>query len=145
MEGIDLSDSAKADRETNETLDEAGAKESSQNDADTNYLSRVEDCRRESLDRDDPGEAVIGALKAGLAKVLHYVAKKAERGLEAEATTLAEVPQLESTMNNYKALTRQYDRFANLEVRLSELRSQEQILHSTRATDPLRARDTRPR
>jgi hypothetical protein len=147
MEEFHTDDSAKADRELNEAMDKPEVNESSNNDADTKFVSRAEDYRLESLDRADPREACIGAVNAGLTKIIHYTEKSIERAIETGSANLLEEPQLGRAISAYSGLIRQHAQLTNLETRISEGQSHEQSLFAKRMTDPLRARTSqlRPR
>jgi hypothetical protein len=118
MQGFQTDDSAAADRELNESLNETAP-----DDGQAKFLARVDEYRQESLDREDARTACLGKLNADLMEMLHHTGKEIN-GVFDSGTRPLELPHIESALRTHLSLGHQLRHLQNLEARFEELRHQ---------------------
>lgn len=97
-------------------------------DDDALRQARIDEYREESLRRDDPQTAILGAITAGLTEML-FRHEDAIKGLLAgDAGLIYENRELQRAMSMYLNTARQVDRNVNLVTRLES--SREAAKHS---------------
>ena len=92
---------------------------------DDEFASRwISDLQRESLGKEELARGLPGAHNSGLLRIgLRYEAA-IHKALDAAKGNLHQILQVQPAMNTHLSISRQVDRFANLEARLAELRLQ---------------------
>ena len=93
-------------------------------------LGRALDYQSDALRKDDPLEACIGGLNAGLIRVACYLEDAVEQSLAKEPATIEKIRQLGPALDAYMRLTRQVERFAQVEARLAEGRKEAENVKS---------------
>ena len=103
----------------NDSLSEAELDEPTLGD-DEMRLARIDEYQQQSLRKADPLEACLGGLNSGLLRVGFRYEQAIIKALDAPETNILDSPPLQKAMNTHLGITRQVDRFANLEARLNE-------------------------
>jgi alanine racemase len=116
-------ESAEADVAINDRLCEDDPDEAALDD-DELRLVRILDLQREALRKEDSLEACLGAHNSGLLRIGLRYEEAIQKALDAAKGNLHQILQVQPAMNTHLSISRQVDRFANLEARLAELRLQ---------------------
>ncbi len=85
-------------------------------------LSRVLDYQASSLQKDDPLEANLGSINSGLMRVALWLDKTIERAMESGPPNVERLSHILPAIDTHLRVTRQVDRFANIELRAAEAR-----------------------
>jgi hypothetical protein len=88
-------------------------------------LSRIEEYRTDSLLKPHNLQACLGATTAGLLKLGHYLELRIIRALETAPDAAGRIPQIMPTLETHLRLTRQIDRYAQMELRVEEAQQRE--------------------
>ena len=83
---------------------------------------RVAEYESVGLEKLDPLEACLAAINADLIRISFSLGDVIQQSLATETATAETVRRVEATLNNQLRVTRQIDRFAQLEVRAAEAR-----------------------
>ena len=85
-------------------------------------LSRVLDFQASSLAKDDPLEANLGSINSGLMRVALWLDEAIEEAMESGPRTVERLQRMLPAIETHLRVTRQVDRFAQLEIRNAEAR-----------------------
>ena len=83
---------------------------------------RVRDFQASSLAKDDPLEANLGSINSGLMRVALLMDEAIEEAIPCGPRMIESVKRMLPEIESYLKITRQVDRFAQLEVRIAEAR-----------------------
>lgn len=85
-------------------------------------LSRVLDYQASSLQKDDPLEANLGSINSGLMRVALWLDESIEQAMESGPPNVERLSRVLPAIDTHLRVTRQVDRFANIELRAAEAR-----------------------
>jgi hypothetical protein len=100
----------------------ASAASSNSSASEKEFFARVELWREGALRHPDDQQACIGALTAGIARILHAQQMAIERSIESCKTTLLEEPAVQIGITAQAGLLRQFHSMLGFEVRLEKIR-----------------------
>lgn len=83
-------------------------------------LARIDEYQHESLHKQDSLEACLGGINGGLMRIAVLHEQAILKAIEMAEDNILEMPPLQRAMGTHLSLTRQVDRFFNLEARLAE-------------------------
>jgi hypothetical protein len=109
------------DDKLNDSLSEA---EPGEADDDELRLARISEHRQESLRKVDSLRASLGALNAGLLDIALCSETALKKTLRATSGDILEISHLQRAISIHLNITRQIDRFANLDARLEDTTQQ---------------------
>jgi len=90
-------------------------------------LSRVLDYQASSLDKEDPLEANLGSINSGLMRIALWLDETIEQTVRSGAPNAERLTRILPAIDTHLRLTRQVDRFAQLELRAVEARKPKSI------------------
>jgi hypothetical protein len=85
-------------------------------------LSRVLDYQASSLQKDDPLEASLGSINSGLMRVALWLDETIEQAMVSGPPNVERLARILPAIDTHLRVTRQVDRFANIELRAAEAR-----------------------
>lgn len=85
-------------------------------------LSRVLDHQANSLEKDDPLEANLGSINSGLMRVALWLDETIEQAMESGPPNVERLSRILPAIDTHLRVTRQVDRFAQIELRAVEAR-----------------------
>ena len=85
-------------------------------------LSRVLDYQVSSLEKDDPLEANLGSINSGLMRVALWLDETIEQAMESGPPNVERLSRILPAIDTHLRVTRQVDRFAQIELRAVEAR-----------------------
>lgn len=85
-------------------------------------LSRLLDYQASSLEKDDPLEANLGSINSGLMRVALWLDETIEQAMESGPPNVERLSRILPAIDTHLRVTRQVDRFANIELRAAEAR-----------------------
>lgn len=85
-------------------------------------LSRVLDYQASSLEKDDPLEANLGSINSGLMRVALWLDETIEQAMESGPPNVERLSRILPAIDTHLRVTRQVDRFAQIELRAVEAR-----------------------
>ncbi|WP_437191594.1 hypothetical protein [Planctomicrobium sp. SH527] len=85
-------------------------------------LSRVLDYQASSLEKKDPLEANLGSINSGLMRVALWLDETIERAMQSDSPNVERLSGILPVIETHLRVTRQVDRFAQIEVRAQEAR-----------------------
>lgn len=85
-------------------------------------LKRVLDYRASSLQKDDPLEANLGSINSGLMRVALWLDETIEQAMQSGPPNVERLSRILPAIETHLRLTRQVDRFAQIELRAVEAR-----------------------
>lgn len=85
-------------------------------------LSRVLDYQASSLQKDDPLEANLGSINSGLMRVALWLDETIEQAMESGPPNVERLSRILPAIDTHLRVTRQVDRFAQIELRAVEAR-----------------------
>ena len=83
-------------------------------------LSRVLDYQASSLQKDDPLEANLGSINSGLMRLALWLDETIEQAMESGPPNVERLSRILPAIDTHLRVTRQVDRFANIELRAAE-------------------------
>ena len=86
-------------------------------------LSRVLDYQASSLQKDDPLEANLGSINSGLMRVALWLDETIEQAMVSGPPNVERLSRILPAIDTHLRVTRQVDRFANIELRAAEARN----------------------
>jgi hypothetical protein len=119
--------------------DSSSASEASPNGSatDVTFLARADQWREEALRHPDDRQACIGAVNAGLARVVHAHQMAIERRIENCETPLLEDSSIRSAIPAHNGLLRQWHSMMSFQARLEQIRLDAGKQEAERQADPL--------
>lgn len=124
MKRFHTSESKEADAFLNGSISEPEQDESSSASDVELRLARIDEYEQDALNKEDPLAACVGALNAGLLRIGLRNEQAIHKAIEDDVGNIMDRPQLQRAIGTHLGLTRQVDRFANLEARLAEAQMQ---------------------
>lgn len=88
-------------------------------------LQRVADYQSDAAALPDPLRANLGLMNAGLMRIGQAIDEAVDQALRDGPTTIEQLDRLRPTIEMYLRITRQVDRFAQLELKTREVDSRE--------------------
>jgi len=85
-------------------------------------LSRVRDYQAASLENENALEANLGSINGGLMRIALWLDETIERALESGPRTVERIQEVMPAIDAHLRVTRQVDRFAQVELRAAESR-----------------------
>ena len=85
-------------------------------------LSRVLDYQSRSLEKDDPLEANLGSINSGLMRVALWLDEAVEEAMASGPPNVERLSRILPAIDTHLRVTRQVDRFAQIELRAVEAR-----------------------
>ncbi len=93
-------------------------------------LSRVLDYQIKSLEKDDPLEANLGSINSGLIRMALWLDETIEQAMESGPPNVERLSKVLPAIDTHLRVTRQVDRFANIELRAAEARKPKPAEHN---------------
>ena len=116
---VDQTDATVARDQAGESFLQEAGKLANSHDA---RLSRVLDYQASSLEKHDPLEANLGSINSGLMRVALWLDEAIEQAMESGPPNVERLPQIIPAIDTHLRVTRQVDRFAQVEMRAAEAR-----------------------
>ncbi len=108
------------------------------NATDDAFLTRAERWRQQALAHPDDRQACIGAVNAGLAKIVHAHQMAIDRGIENCTASRPDERSIQSAITAQSGLLRQWHSLMSFQARLEQMRLDAEKLAVETQLDPLR-------
>jgi hypothetical protein len=95
-------------------------------------LARIAEYKQEALQKEDPLRANLGAITAGLFEIAYHTETAVINSLQSVGGNSLVNPNLQRLLGTHANLTRQVDRYANLDVRIEAMEQQAENAKSQR-------------
>ena len=125
MEANDIFERQAPDASVNDTNSESSAEVQASTPGHDVRRKRIADYEATGLAKPDPGDACLAAMKADLMGLAFVLVDAIKESLTEGPTKADGVRRCEPALSSYLKVTRQVDRFTQLEVRAAEARKHE--------------------
>jgi hypothetical protein len=122
MDPLHTEESAKADRQLNERLDEIESAQEAPDSVSVKFQERVDEYQQESLDRSDAEEACLSAINADMMVIARLNGKKLSSAMKAGTVNIIDSPELGGVISVQTGLVRQITHVTAIVTRLEQLR-----------------------